>query len=409
MPTQSVWIINQYAGSPYHGMEYRHYYLAKSFIKKGYSVNIISGSYSHLFSNKPSVYENYTHDNIDGINYWWIKIPHYRKSISIKRIWNMLMFMFKLRGFPIGKLEKPVAIIVSSPSLFPIVVAKKWAKRFNAKLIFEVRDIWPLTLQELGNLSSYHPLIMLMRWFEKYAYSNADIVASLLPNAKEHFLSNGMQKEKFVYVPNGIDLDEMNTNEKVDENILTFPKNKFIVGFTGTLNISNSIDTLIRAAALVFKENAHIHFVIVGSGDYETELKKLSNGSTNITFIPAIKKVQIQSMLSHFDVLYLGVKKKEIYRYGISLNKLFDYLYAQKPIIYAINSGNKPVEEANCGISVEPENAQAVADAVLKLNYMTENERITLGKNGREYVLKNHTYDKIAQNLINCFHYTING
>ncbi len=401
MDSKSVWIINQYTGSPSHGMEYRHYYIAKALIKKGYKVNIISGSYSHLFTHQPLISSNFTFEQIEGINYCWVKIPRYNRSVSMGRIWNMLMFMFKLIRFPFSQLEKPSLIIVSSPSLFPIVIAKRWSKKLGAQLIFEIRDIWPLTLQELGNLSSYHPLILLMRWFEKYGYAKADKVASLLPNAKEYMIKSGMQSSKFVYVPNGIDLSEINANEKLDANIASLlpPKNKFIVGFTGTLNISNAIDTLIEVAVLL-KKKTQIHFVIVGSGDYGKELQKMSLGLENVTFIPAIRKAQIQSMLSCFDVLYVGVKKKEIYKWGVSLNKLFDYMYAQKPIVYAVNSGNKPVEEANCGLAVDAENPQASAQAILKLYNMPEAERIKMGKNGRAFVLQHHTYDQIAQKLV---------
>lgn len=400
VPPSSVWIINQYAGSPYHGMEYRHYYLAKALIQKGYSVTIISGSYSHLFSNKPSVYANYTHDLIDGINYWWVKIPSYHKSISLGRIWNMLLFMLKLRKLPIHMLEKPVAIMVSSPSLFPIVVAKKWSTKLNAKLIFEIRDIWPLTLQEIGNLAPYHPLVFFMRWFEKYGYSKADKIASLLPNAQEHFMQGGMDKQKFSYTPNGVDVNEYSFAEKLDENIKAMFPTKFIVGYAGTLGKANSLETFIESAKIL-SSHSQIHFVIVGKGDQEQVLKEKAKDAANVTFIPSVKKTQIPALLKHFNLAYIGLKQEALFRFGVSPNKLFDYMFAERPIIYAINSGNKPVEEANCGITVEAENPQAVAEAILQLYRMSEDERVNLGKNGKAFVLEHHTYDQIAQKIMN--------
>ena len=399
MSLQSVWIINQYAGSPYHGMEYRHYYMAKALIKKGISVTIISGSQSHLFSNKPYVSKNFTNEQIDGINYWWIKIPNYQKSISIGRIWNMLQFMFKLRKFPTEQLPKPIAILVSSPSLFPIVVAKKWAKKLNAKLIFEIRDIWPLTLQELGNLSSYHPLILMMRYFEKYGYAQADKIASLLPTAKEYFRSSGMQENKFIYTPNGIDLNGAKIAENVDAKIKNLFPSKFIIGYAGTLGKANSLETLIETAHLM-ESNDKIHFVIVGKGDQEQVLKEKAKGLKNISFIPAVKKNQIPDLLNLFHVAYIGLKEEPLFRFGVSPNKLFDYMYAKKPIVYSVNSGNKPIEEAQCGLSVEAENPKAVAEAILKLYHLPEGERTLMGENARAYVLKYHSYDKIVEKMI---------
>ncbi len=149
---KTIWIINQYAGSAFHGMEGRHYYLAKEFINAGYEVLIISGSYSHLYKNLPTVKEAFTKEIIDGISYCWISIPPYEKSVSIGRFKNMMAFAWNLRKFPCTDYPKPDAIIVSSPSLFPIVTARKWATRFQVKLLFEIRDIWPLSLQELSGL-----------------------------------------------------------------------------------------------------------------------------------------------------------------------------------------------------------------------------------------------------------------
>ena len=179
---KTIWIINQYAGSSVHGMEYRHYYLAKEFIAKGHKVVIISGSYSHLHKLEPTTNGTFTSEEIEGITYCWVKVPKYDRSISLGRFKNMMAFAWNLRKLPLDDFPKPDAIIVSSPSLFPIVTARKWATIFKAKLLFEIRDIWPLTLQELGNLSNFHPLILFMRWFERYGYKKSDFVVSLFNN-----------------------------------------------------------------------------------------------------------------------------------------------------------------------------------------------------------------------------------
>ena len=191
MKNKHITIINQYIGSPYHGMEYRHYYLAKNLIEQGYKVTLVSGSYSHLFSSPPQVDQSFTKEVIDGIEYIWVKVPKYKSSKSIGRIWNMLYFTWKLYFL---KDITPSHIIVSSPSLFPVRVGKKLAKKFHTQFLFEVRDIWPQTLVELSSLLPSHPLIKFMEYYEKFAYRNADKVISLLPKAKEHFEKQGMQE-----------------------------------------------------------------------------------------------------------------------------------------------------------------------------------------------------------------------
>ena len=86
--------------------------------------------------------------------------------MSFRRVVNMFAFMARLYRLPLNRLPAPDAIVVSSPSLFPVLPAKVWSRKFGARLVFEVRDVWPLTLQELGGLSTLHPLIAVISWFK---------------------------------------------------------------------------------------------------------------------------------------------------------------------------------------------------------------------------------------------------
>lgn len=400
MSAKIIWIINQYAGSPNHGMEFRHYYLAKELAKAGNKVLIISGSFSHLFKQQPEIIGDFTFEDINGITYCWVKIPSYERSTSLARLKNMLKFMFMLNKFPLEKFEKPDAIIVSSPSLFPIVRAKKWAIKFKAKLIFEVRDIWPLTLQNLAGISKLHPLIVFMKWFEKFAYKNCDKIVSVLPGAHLHVKTYGIHEEKITCIPNGIDLEEVEHPEQLDNSVNEkIPFGKFIVGYAGSIGVSNALDSFIEAA-VKFKENKEIVFVIFGNGAEKEKLMKKALGCNAILFFEPVKKEQFQSLLNRFDICYIGWKKESLYRFGISANKIFDYLFAAKPIIHSVDAYNDPVKDAKAGISVPPENVDAIVEAVHKIASMSIEQRAELGKNGREYVLAHHTYKALVEKYL---------
>ncbi|MBQ2575547.1 MAG: glycosyltransferase WbuB, partial [Bacteroidales bacterium] len=112
-------------------------------------------------------------------------------------------------------------------------------------------------------------------------------------------------------------------------------------------------------------------------------------------------KTQVPSLLSLMDLLFIGWRKNPLYRFGISPNKIFDYEMSGKPIVHAVEAANDPVAEAGCGISVEPENAEAIADAIMKLKVMPADELQRLGSNGHQYVLQNHTYSVLANKFIN--------
>jgi glycosyltransferase involved in cell wall biosynthesis len=97
------------------------------------------------------------------------------------------------------------------------------------------------------------------------------------------------------------------------------------------------------------------------------------------------------------DILYIGLQKSSLFHFGVSPNKLFDYMMAGKPIIYAIEAGNDPVTESNCGISVLAEDSAAIAKAIKKLINMSAKEREEMGQKGREYVMAYHDYEVLAR------------
>jgi len=132
MDKKTIWIINDYAGSPYHGMVFRHYYLAKEWVKKGYNVYIISATYSHYFKKLPPSKDIYNFEEIDEINYIWIKVPKYKNSIDKKRVLKWFVFSFNLLGFLFNKKIKKPDIIISSPTApFPIIPSYLFSKKYN--------------------------------------------------------------------------------------------------------------------------------------------------------------------------------------------------------------------------------------------------------------------------------------
>ena len=397
---KNILIINEYAGSPSYGMTFRHYYLAKEFIKKGYSTTIVSASFSHFLKKYPNMNGKvFQKEKVDGVDFIWIKVMEYKKSFDKRRALKWIEFTAKL--FFLGKKldYKPDVIICSTTELFAILPAYYLAKKYKAKLVFEVRDIWPLTLVKIGNFSKKNIFIQIMSWLEKFSLKKSDILVSNLSNYTKHIKSLGIDREAY-WVSNGIDLDEMKNIEKLPDNIYNMiPKEKFIVGYTGKLGVSNAIMYLLEAAKIL-KDDGDIVFVIVGDGQEKESLKKFAQELNNVIFIEPIKKTEVQSMLQLFDVCYIGLQKEEFFEFGISPNKLYDYMFSGTPILQSIDIKDDIVEKSNCGVCVEAENSNAIADGIINLYKMDDSQRISLGKNGKDYVLENFTYDKLADKFI---------
>jgi glycosyltransferase involved in cell wall biosynthesis len=393
-----IWIVNQYAGSPLHGMEYRHYHLARGLLARGHRVVMLSGSRSHLFTRQPRVSRPFTLQEIDGITYCWVAAPSYERAISVQRIMNMAVFAAALEALPTSRLPRPDAILVSSPSLFPLPIAARWARRYGARLAFEVRDIWPLTLEELGGLSHRHPLVVGMQRLEDYGYRVADTVVSLLPAAQGHMVSRGMAPEKFHYLPNGIDLDGGRRSGDAPAAIREAVRpGAFTVGFVGTLGRANVLETLIDAARLLDPDEVRI--VVVGHGPERSQLVERAAGARNVAFVGPIPKGDVAAALQLFDACYVGYRRSPLYRFGVSPNKLYDYMAAGRPVLFAADAANQPVEEADCGLTVAPEDPAALAGAITSLTAASEAERARLGANARAYVERHHEYGQLAGEL----------
>ncbi|MGB2137830.1 MAG: glycosyltransferase family 4 protein [Flavobacteriales bacterium] len=386
---KNIWIINQYAGSSNHGMTFRSYFLAKEFIKR-HRVTIFSASFSHVMSNPPSVSKTYTEENINGVEYLWLKVPVYKQSKSLSRLISMFIFLYRLFFLNVKKRDTPDVIIVSSTSPLPIWKAYFWAKRFNAKLIFEVRDIWPLSIMELGGFKKTNPFVVLLQITENFAYKVSDYVVSVLPKAFEHMKHHGLDLPRFKYIPNGIEIKTMIKTDEVNKDV-------FKIGYAGTLGIANALKYLIHAAHLIKESNIEIH--LLGNGPEKETLMEMvkDKNISNVYFHDAVPKNKVGIFLSKMDALFIGWHFSKIYRFGISANKLFDYLASAKPIIHSVDAGNDPVLEAKAGISVKPENPKEIADAILKLYKMPESKRNELGQNGRVYVEKYHSYEQLAK------------
>ena len=400
--SKTVWIINQYASTPSTGIGGRHFYLARELVKQGYAVYVIVSSANHLLREPVSFDAPFKMEVVDGINFVWVKMPAYTEAHSTQRALNWFLFPWRLLKLPQVISDNPSAVLCSSPSPIAFLGAQRLARRFNARLVFEVRDIWPLTLTEIGGHSPNHPFIRFMQWVEDKAYRDADRVVSNLKNAVEHMVWRGMAREKFAWVPNGFSQDEVNLKVPLNHQAASqLPVDKFLIGYTGTLGVANALDTLIQAAEQL-QDVPEIAFVLVGGGKEKPALQRLvaEKRLSNVVFIDPIPKVEIQAMLTRFDACFIGLTKDPLFRFGVSPNKLFDYFYSSKPILYAIESGTyQPVEEAQAGLQVPAEDVTALVDAIRKLYQLPAEARAQMGANGRQAAVSQYEYSQLANRL----------
>jgi len=404
----NILLINHYAGSVRHGMEYRPYYLAREWVRAGHRVTIVAASASHVRTQAPPLGRRARmEESIDGIDYVWLATPAYRGN-GMGRLRNMGTFLWRLgaAGAQLARTVRPDAVIASSTYPLDIWPAARIARLAGARLLYEVHDLWPLSPMELGGYSARHPFIMLLQAAEDFACRRADAIVSILPKVRPHLEAHGMAPHKLLLVPNGVDPAEwqapptpLPARLEADLDGLR-RQGRFIVGYAGTHGIANALGTLLDAA---HRLHGHpVAFALVGAGPDKPALERHAamQGLDNVHFFEPVAKPQVPALLARFDVAYIGWRRQPLYRFGISPNKLLDYMMAGRPILHAVDAGNDPVREAGCGITVAPDDPQAIADAVLALRALAPEARRALGRRGQAHALANHTYPVLGQRFL---------
>jgi glycosyltransferase involved in cell wall biosynthesis len=391
-------VINQYASTPRYssGSGERFYYLAPFFQKEGINTRVISGGYNHLFVTNPQTPRLFNNERVEGALFTWVKLRYYDKDSLIGRLLSWIEFFVKL--FFLRHKEKPDVVLVSSMSLFPIFYAFYLRLLFGAKVILEVRDIWPLTPMELGGYGHKNLFILLMFLVEKWAYRGSDVLTSVLPDFDKHVRGVLGQEKPIHWIPNAI---QSSLVPEERSSISRNAKDKFIVIYTGAIGIANAMERIIDLAILL-QDEKHILFRIVGEGPKKSYLmeKVEANGLSNVEFMDKVQKNKVVDLLAEADIAIIAWNDSRLYDFGVSANKYNDYMLTGLPIISSSNILSDPVNLADCGFQVPTTNLRLFAAKVLDLSNKSSTELSDIGKKGRRFVLENQTYDIIGPNYM---------
>ncbi len=394
----NIWIFNHYAITPNLPGGTRHFDFAKELIKRGYKVTIFTSSFHYSLFRETKEYNKriYLEEDYEGVKFIWIKTFPY-KGNDWRRVLNMLSY--SIRVYNVAKkldIEKPNIIIGSSVHLFAVFSAYLLAKYFKVSFIMEVRDLWPQTLINMG-VPKWNPFVIILSILERFLYKRARKIITLLPKASDYITSLGVSGDKIVWIPNGVDLERFNLVEASKED----KDQNFTVLYMGAIGKANNLDVAIKSAEILQNEYPNIRFLFVGDGVEKSRLIKIVKEKrlNNVEFRGPVPKKDVIKIISKSDTLLILLRNLNLYKYGISLNKLFDYLASGKPIIFSSNSINNPVEEANAGITVPPDDPVELAKAIVKLYKMPKEERQKIGENGRRYVERYYAIPVLVDKL----------
>jgi glycosyltransferase involved in cell wall biosynthesis len=362
------------------------------------------------------------------------------------------MLSFALNVFAIGVVRKrPDVIIGSSPHLLAALSAYVLAKFKGSRFYLEVRDLWPQTLIDMrewevtrrggeratrrvsafprlqvsASLLPHAITVMILRRIEVLLYRRAYRIIVLSEGAEKYIAGRGVDPDKISLLPNGVYLEQfLATESRTDVRARLGLTDRFVVMYAGAHGSANALDTIIRSAAIVKERTGAIResgkarkgesegasdwlhrspvFVMVGDGPCKAELRQMAikEGLDNVKMLPAVPKRSIPDMLNAADALVITLRWVKLFSYGVSPNKLFEYMASGKAILCAVDGEVASlVGRAEAGIVVEPENAEDLAQAVLSL--VKDRERCSAyGANGRRFVKENFSRSIMVKGLI---------
>jgi glycosyltransferase involved in cell wall biosynthesis len=398
---KQVWILNHYAQEPGGAGGTRHFHLAEQLRVYDWQATVIAASvHGNSGQQRLAPDEAQRYELIGNVPFLWVRTPEY-KGNGGGRMLNMLAYTWQaILRRTTRQLPRPDVVIGSSVHPFAAVAGVLLARRFKVPFVFEVRDLWPQTLVDMGRLPEDALLTWILRKLETWLYRRATRIVVLLPRAWEYITPLGIDAERIIWIPNGVELS-MFPRSDVPVRGSSEP---FTLMYFGAHGQANGLDNVLQAMKLVQDKlgGQRIVLRIIGDGPLKLTLMKQAQqlGLKNVSFEPPVPKSQIPALAAEADAFVIAVLDlPKLYRYGISMNKLFDYLAAARPIIMASNAANNPANDAQAGLSVGAGKPDELAEAILKMAALPIEERQRMGHTGREYVEKNHGFQQLAGRL----------
>ncbi len=395
--TLSIWYVSKYVAPPGLGtVGGRGYLLMKELASMGHKVTIITSDSNHL-AKPPLMNADYLFQDVDGIQLCWVCTMKYSAAKSMRRILSWLHFEWRLLLMPNQKFTKPDVVVVSSLSLLTILNGLLWKRRYKCRLIFEVRDIWPLTIVEEGGFKPWNPFVLALGVIERIGYKYADAIVGTMPNLGEHVCKVLGYSKATHCIPMGLDQLTSGEVEELPQDYVeqNFPKNKFIVAHIGSIGITNALDTFLECAQNM-KDHEGIHFLLVGDGDLRNRYIEKYKHLENLIFAPRVSKAMVQSVLARCDLLYFAVHVSKVWQYGQSLNKVIDYMMSGKPIVASYSGYESMINEANCGVYIEAGNVLELQKQIQFFSRIDKTEREEIGGRGKEWLITHRQYKKLA-------------
>lgn len=412
-----IWFFHHYATVPYRNGYMRPYRFAVHLKKKGIHTAVFCSSYHHWSGeNVIKGKELFNKETVDGVDFMYVRTPSSAAG-GVARVKNMLCFAFRVKKAAEYKLKerKPEAIIASSPHPFSMIAGIRFGKKHRIPCICEIRDLWPEAIF-CGSRAKEKSLIgRLLIAGEHWIYRNADALVFTKEGDTDYLKERGWTKgqggdidlAKCFYINNGVEYgqyqENITANRVVDADL---EDNTFKVLYAGAIRPVNNVGNILEAAKILMPEK-DIKFLIYGDGSQKEGLQKQVRAERldNVIFKGYVENKFIPYVLSKSSVNLLNYSGQNYnWSRGSSSNKLFEYLASGKPVISTVKTGYSIIQKYKCGIELENQTPQGLADAILQIKSMPEAEYKMLCGNA-SFGAQDFDYSKLTRRLLKTIRY----
>lgn len=412
---KNIWIIDHYSSEPAYAGISRQYDFARELANRGHHVVVIASSFSHFTHSYISNEEKFESKVNEKVHFVYLRTSAYASNGGIGRLKNMLSFLQSVRKHTERLVEKygsPDVVTGCSVHPFAWMAAYQISKKYSCRFCVEVRDFWPGIWVWGGEKSKYHPMVLFFGALERWAYRKADRIIYSMRYGNRYICDElGFSPKKAFLIGQPMDCDRYDRNSAEKKNLLpeeikTFAEGKFICTFAGYYMTYEGVYTMLEAAEKLQNRKIPVRMIFVGSGQEEEKMRRFADEHRlkNVYIGGRIPKETIPALLRMSDICmaHLQVEKHEgVYKYGVSKNKVIEYLYSGACTLYGFTDKNDWVAESGAGYVFTPYSSEELADMIEKVYHMTPAERKQFGECGKQFIEQNHKVQILTEKLEN--------
>ncbi len=419
---KTIWIMDHYSSEPVYGGISRQYDFALELGKRGYRVIVIASGFSHF--THTYITEETQHIKVSKparhVRYIYLKTPGYESNSGMGRARNMLSFMISVMKYGpaiAAKYGKPDVVTGCSVHPFTWVAAYQAAHKYKARFIAEVRDFWPRIWVAGGDKKKTDPVVILFNMLQNWAFQKADkIIYSMYHGDKYLCGELGISPDKVYLIGQPMDCRRFDKNalntamlpEEMREFICLENDDSaarpFICAFAGYYMVYEGVYVMLEALKLLEAKDLPVRMIFAGSGQEKEGMERYikKNHLKNALVCDRIPKEAVPVLLTHSDICMAHLEiqgHKEVYKYGVSKNKVNEYLYSGACTLYGFLYQDDETAASGAGMIFEPYNAEDLADKIEKVYRMQPAERIQFGRNGRAYIKSSHSVEVLTDKM----------